>query len=1187
MKKLSIVMLAILVVFSCVFAACEVQPETKTYNVTLSTGEGYTLTGDKTVEGGKDYTFTLKIADGYEKSADFAVKANNQTLTAQADGSYKVANVSADLTISVSGVTKKATVYKVTLPSGEGYTINGETTVVEGADYTFTVVAATGYNLDYLVVNVNDEEIDNNGNVGSYTVEKVSSDLTVTVDGVMKNTLAVTLNEGIGYKIAGEESATYGEDYIFTVTIKDAFKQADNFAVKANGTVLTAEADGSYKVAAPTEAVEITVEGVTIDENKKDKFLFSIDDSTLTYDAAADVYTASSDAEQFAWGIDKDVVAYYKAQGKKYLSLYMRNKEGMSNVAVYINDKLEVKNLCDLTPTTGLYYTSTPNFLYPSYKYFVLDLDILYLSNGGFKMFKRDGSTNGTVYLRDITFSSEVPTETIEMLDTFAPAHPEAASVYIDGTLELNMHADGKAINISKETIAKWIADGKNTLSFTVKMYDFNQGKFVNNLNMYANYPGTWISAAAADFDAEQGKQVVVDLTAYPEGVKLGSDSEKNTFYLTDITLSHTDYVTVTFPETQSGYTLSGATTIAKGQAYTFNFALAEGYRKNASFAVKVNDEAVEVVDGKITVAADKVTDNLVVTVEGVEQITYNNVLTAGTGYTFEVLDGANIEAIPYGGTLKFKVVLAAGYTQSTIAVKDGENVLTAVDGVYTIADIKEAHTITVEGATLNTYDVSLPASENYTVSGAKTVTHGNDYTFTVSFAAGQDTSAVKVYAQIGDGAKTEITAQDGTYTVANVDGALTVTIEGLKVAKYTVTLNEVDGITYTSDNGATPATEAEHGSTYKFKVALNTSKYHGTLVVKNGDETLTADENGVYSVVVTANVNITVSGMEINTYNVTLTEGEGYTIAANAGSTSPVNYGGSFSFTVGVLSGYSADELVVKVNGTALEAKDGVYTIANITADIKVTVEGVKANHVDEVVSVDGSTVQYSDGVYTITNGDGNNIYFAIDKKLIEEKKADGYKFVAFYLSTGGLGNLRINPGLKYINDKPEAMVYSTTSAYLTDKDNYFMYDLDKIQLEEQGFILYKQDNPTSYCKLSGLTFLKEDSANSVKFPEAMSGDVNFTAINIANLVAAGKTSITFEITADVAEGGSIWCGNGNWSDREAGGYMFGTAFDSESDTYKLKLDITHDNIKTMTHLVLCFANAASSNVTVSYSFQ
>lgn len=964
MKKLSIVLLAMVLVLACVFAACETTPTT--YTVTLTTGEGYTLSGDKSVEEGKDYTFTLVIADGYEKSADFAVKANGTALS-EANGKYTVTAVAANITVIVSGVVKKAAPivkHSVTLPTGEGYTVTGATEVVDGENYTFTLAATTGFNIDSAVVKVNGEELDNNGNVGEYTVENVTADLTITVEGVARNELDVTLTNGIGYKLDGAATATYGMPYTFEVVLGSAFKATDGFAVKVNGTALTAEEDGTYKVANPTEALTITVEGVTIDESKKASFFYAPKNeenesynANIAYDATTDTFTAKSvkNGNEYDVAIDPDVVAWYKAQGYKYLSMYYNNTNGNTSSLVLYNDATTARYLADKDKPekaiNGLVFAGR-KYVSPGKSYLLLDLDNLYVSENGLYLCMRDGDKGQTVQFSDVKFSQTKPVEAEYIsLFTFDPASVKSNIVGVDGGIAINMSGD-QPVTIPRAQIDKWLAEGKNTLSFRVKIAN-EDGDFINNVNLWCDHPNALIAYDVQDYVATEGKVVTIDLTdsRYAKDITFRADNINLTFYFTEIALTHTDYANVTLVE-GTGYTLSGETRIVKGQEYTFKFALTEGYKQGANFAVKVNGEKVDVAtDGTVTVAADKVTGDLTVTVEGVEQIFVGNTLTTGDGFEYEVLDGANATAIPYGGTLKFKVNLATGYNQSKFVVKDGKKALEAVDGVYTITNIKETHVITVEGVALNTYGVALPISTNYEVKGANTVTYGTDYSFTIAFVAGQDTSAVKVYAQIGNGEKVEIAKSGDGYTVTNVTDALTITVEGLKIAKYTVTLTPTEGITYLSENNGTPATEAEHGSTYRFKATFDNAKYNdGTLVVKNGDTELVADGNGVYSVEnVSGNIVITVSGLAINTYTVTLNEGEGYTIAAADGSTSPVNYGGSFSFTVVVNSGYIAENLVVKASGTAIEAADGKYTVSNINSNITITVDGVEQDVFNE----------------------------------------------------------------------------------------------------------------------------------------------------------------------------------------------------------------------------------------------
>lgn len=78
-------------------------------------------------------------------------------------------------------------------------------------------------------------------------------------------------------------------------------------------------------------------------------------------------------------------------------------------------------------------------------------------------------------------------------------------------------------------------------------------------------------------------------------------------------------------------------------------------------------------------------------------------------------------------------------------------------------------------------------------------------------------------------------------------------------------------------------------------------------------------------------------------TYTVTLQGGTGYTIGATGGSKSPVNAGGSFSFTVTPSNGYTrGNGFSVKANGTTLTSNNGVYTISNINANQTVSVSGI-----------------------------------------------------------------------------------------------------------------------------------------------------------------------------------------------------------------------------------------------------
>lgn len=78
---------------------------------------------------------------------------------------------------------------------------------------------------------------------------------------------------------------------------------------------------------------------------------------------------------------------------------------------------------------------------------------------------------------------------------------------------------------------------------------------------------------------------------------------------------------------------------------------------------------------------------------------------------------------------------------------------------------------------------------------------------------------------------------------------------------------------------------------------------------------------------------------LEIPSFVVTLTPGTGYLIVPTMGSSTPANYGESFSFALSVSNGYKNTAPVVKANGGILTAVGGIYTISCITESISVTV--------------------------------------------------------------------------------------------------------------------------------------------------------------------------------------------------------------------------------------------------------
>ena len=157
------------------------------------------------------------------------------------------------------------------------------------------------------------------------------------------------------------------------------------------------------------------------------------------------------------------------------------------------------------------------------------------------------------------------------------------------------------------------------------------------------------------------------------------------------------------------------------------------------------------------------------------------------------------------------------------------------------------------------------------------------------------------------------------------------------------------------------------------FSATVNGSPYTGGAFTYSGSL-----ENGKADIVFeakagnysgTKNFHLVVDGAsepEPETYEVTLTGGEGYTITAAEGSTSPVTAGGSFSFTVTVNAGYQGTP-VVMAGDAVLEEKNGVYTIENINADQVVTVTGITEKTPGYAVEVPAAATTTVNGEVTV----------------------------------------------------------------------------------------------------------------------------------------------------------------------------------------------------------------------------
>lgn len=296
-----LIVIAIVLVLTLGLAACNKkdappQDEKATYSVSIPSGEGYTVVGEASVKEGENYSFQVNIANGYN-GTDMVVKVNGNTVV-KTGNAYVVNSVSGNLVITVTGVKKNAPdTYTVTLPSGNGFTASGETTVTAGSNYSFTVTVATGYDVSTLVVKNGEATLtatSTEGNVVTYTINNVQSNITLTAT-IAKLKFSVTLPTGEGYAVVGESEAIYGEDYTFTVNAVAGYSVKD--AVVKNGDVTLTGVNGTYTVANVNANVVITVENVV-------KLQDYVSVTTRVYDLKlADITDAQKAAAYYMTGV--------------------------------------------------------------------------------------------------------------------------------------------------------------------------------------------------------------------------------------------------------------------------------------------------------------------------------------------------------------------------------------------------------------------------------------------------------------------------------------------------------------------------------------------------------------------------------------------------------------------------------------------------------------------------------------------------------------------------------------------------------------------------------------------------------------------------------------------------------------------------------------------------------------------
>lgn len=525
----------------------------------------------------------------------------------------------------------------------------------------------------------------------------------------------------------------------------------------------------------------------------------------------------------------------------------------------------------------------------------------------------------------------------------------------------------------------------------------------------------------------------------------------------------------VTLPSGE-GYEAAGEKLVYGGKDYSFTVTLKSGY-ESCTPIVKANGTELNPAADGVTYTVKSVSANLNVTVEGVEKATF--AVTAPTGEGF-IFNGA--EKAVFGEDYIFTVAKAEGYENSTLTIKaNGAELSPAEDGVtYTVKAVSEALTITVEGAEKNVYKVTLPKSSAYTATGADSATYGEDYSFVLEIKPEYNAENLVVKAN------GEILApeSDGkTYVVKAVKSDITVTVEGLEINVFSVTLSSGEG--YLLEGAAT----VEQGATYRFTLTIEEAYGKSDVAVRANGKEVFAESDGVsYEVAnVTEDLSITVEGVEINTYEVKIPAGEGYTVTGE--STQIVNHGDSVSFIVAATE--SSSLVRVTSGATKLAGDNGVYTIENVTEDITLSVKVFGINE-----RIYASESWNLEGDEKSTSIEFTCKAVSLNAEYVKAALAAGYTHLKFEASLAGGEGLALTHGGqwdRYWRATGKTATFRIDLNEFVSGEEYFGFNIEcrngeNLQVEEDGTLaitsatLIKSEETAAWTKSGTNVYCAEE---------------------------------------------------------------------------------------------------------------
>ena len=398
-----------------------------------------------------------------------------------------------------------------------------------------------------------------------------------------------------------------------------------------------------------------------------------------------------------------------------------------------------------------------------------------------------------------------------------------------------------------------------------------------------------------------------------------GSTSEVSKTYYA-ITLPSGEHYTIA---AVSGY---DASRVEENKEFKFTVKAEEGYEISSVKLANQDGDLIPDDDGIYTIA--NVSSNLSITVEVAKKVF--KVTFSGAHFTAEPFTGYAADNIDYGGDFKFTIKLDEHYNLAS--VKANNIALTAAEGVYTIENIVSDIVVNVS-TSIETFAITA-TGEHASISAltgldASKVEYGSDFRFTVATDEHYHIEEVKVN-------EVALTAVDGVYTITNVTSDMVVALTA-KLDTNSVRF-EGEGFIVNPVTGY-DQNKVEYGSDFKFKLTVK-DHFH-VLSIRVGDQTLTPDSDGIYTISNIISLTTVTIATEEDNYKLALPSGEHYTIELENSNIDLNKVGYSKEVKFKVVADKHYEVASVKLGEVTLTADEaGYYSVKEQTSDVTVSIE-------------------------------------------------------------------------------------------------------------------------------------------------------------------------------------------------------------------------------------------------------